>query len=76
MAYSVIREPLDPGAAPRVMRAGAIRLRCDGKECTRIGKRESSNSGAHAAAAKNGSPPRIQFVIRNAQAFHHAAYYS
>jgi len=71
----MIREPLDPGATPGVTRAGGIRLRCDGKQCTRIGKRENRNSGGRAPQAKDGPHPSSQFLAKNAQAPRRVDYY-
>ena len=57
------------------MVCGAMQISRDGKQCTRITKRENSNSGGGAPERKEDPHPSSQLLARNGQAPRCAAYY-
>jgi hypothetical protein len=52
-----------------------IRLPRNGKQCTRITKRENRNSGEHARRAKEALSRRMPIAAKKVQALHYVAYY-
>jgi hypothetical protein len=62
VACSVDRETVVQNSPRSAAVCGAMQSPRDGKQCTRIRKRENRNSSEHAPEAQDGGRPSSQFA--------------